>query len=98
MKDTKREMTIEELEKEYTKITEERQNIEKVLKQKKQDEEARRTAQLALDKEKRRKEIEEAYDNYITLVNTYVRDYGSYSTITSTSNDLGRLFSNFWEW
>ena len=98
MKDIKGEMTIEELEKEYVKITEKRQNIEKVLKQKKQDEEDRRVAQLVVDKEKRKKEVDEAYDNYCTLVNAYIRDYGSYSTVTSNSIDSKYLLNNPWAW
>lgn len=97
MKDTKREMTIEELEKEYAKITEERQNIEKALKQKKQEEEDRKVVQLALEKEKRKKEVDEAFDNYRTLINAYLRDYGSYSTTTSTS-DSSYLLNNPWAW
>lgn len=98
MKDTKREMTIEELEKEYAKITEERQNIEKTLKQKKQDEEEHRIAQLALEKEKRKKEVDEALNNYHTLVNAYIRDYGSYSTTTSVTTDSNYLLNNPWAW
>lgn len=97
MKDTKREMTIEELEKEYAKITEERLNIEKILKQKKQEEEDRKVAQLTLEKERRKKEVDEALDNYRTLANAYIRDYGSYSTIT-TSSDSTHLLDNLWPW
>ena len=98
MKDVKREMTIEELEKEYVKITEERQNIERALKQKKQDEEDRRVTQLALDKEKRKKELDEAYENYIALANAYARDYGSYSIVTSNTLSSNSLLHDPWAW
>lgn len=98
MENTKREMTIEELEKEYAKITEERQNLEKVLKQKKQDEEDRKIAQLAFEKEKRKKEVDEAFEKYYTLIKEYVRDYGSYSTTTSNTVDSKYLLNNPWAW
>lgn len=98
MKDVKREMTIEELETKYAKVTEERNQIEKMLNQKKQEEENRRIAQLAHEKEKRKKEVDEAFDNYRTLVNEYIRDYGSYSTITSGSTESKYLLGNPWLW
>jgi DNA repair exonuclease SbcCD ATPase subunit len=97
MKDTKREMTIEELEEKYAKITEECQNIEKILRQKKQEEKDRRIAQLALEKERRKKEVDEALDNYRTLAGAYIHDYGSYSTITTSSNS-NHLLDNLWPW
>ena len=98
MKDTKKEMTIEELEKECARITLEKERIEETLKKKKQDEEDRRVAQLALDKEQRKKEVDEAYNNYCTLVNAYVRDYGSYSMTTTNTVDSSSYFHNPWAW
>lgn len=91
MENAKREMTLEELEKEYAKATEEYYNLEKQLKQKQQEEKDRRTAQLAVDKEKRKKEVEEAYNHYSKLVKAYIKDYGSIS-ITDTLDDIGSIF------
>lgn len=98
MNDAKREMTIEELEKEYAKITEERQKIEKVLKQKKQEEEDRRIAQLALDKEKRQKEVEEAYDHYIKVATAYIKDYNVTSVTSKWDGTLEISDKNPFSW
>lgn len=97
MENKNKEMTIEELETLYNKMTEEQKSLKEELKKRKQEEEDRRVAQLALDKEKRKKEVDEAFDNYRTLINAYIRDYGSYVTITSTS-DSKYLLDNPWAW
>ena len=98
MKDTKKEMTIEELEKELAEVTSKKQLITEQLEKKKQDEEDRRVAQLALDKEKRKKEVDEAYENYITLADAYARDYGSCSTVTSNTYSLNSILNDPWAW
>ena len=98
MENTKREMTIEELEKEYAEITKEYQLIEEELKKKKQEEKDRKTAQLAADQEKRKKEVDEAFEKYYTLIKEYIRDYGSYSTMTSNTVDSKYLLGNPWAW
>lgn len=57
---------------------------------KKQEEEERKQAELALKKEARRKEVEDALDNYQKLVKAFIEDYGSIS-ITSDFNDWTSL-------
>ena len=91
MEDAKREMTIEELESRFAEISKERQLIEERLKQKKQEEEDRRTAQLALDKESRKKEVEEALEHYNKLIKAYIKDYG-FISISDTLNDITAIF------
>ena len=44
------------------------------------EEEERRKAQLALDKEARKQEVDEAVENVKELIEAYVEDYGSYSS------------------
>ena len=44
---------------------------------KKREEEKRKQAELALKKETRKKEVEEALDNYQKLAKAYMEDYGS---------------------
>ena len=58
---------------------------------KKREEEDRKKAELALQKETRKKEIEDAADNYKKLIKAYIEDYGSIS-ITSNSDGLFSLF------
>ena len=53
----KREMTLEELEAKYKKMTEEYKVIEDQIKKKKQEEEDKRKAELAANKDARYKEI-----------------------------------------
>ena len=88
MKDVKKEMTIEELEKEYTKITEERQLIAERLQKKRQEEEDRRIAQLALEKENRKKELDTALENAKELLQKWIEDYGPYSYSNGTTRSI----------
>lgn len=53
---------------------------------KKREEEERKQAELALKKETRKKEVEEALDNYLQLRKAYIKDYGSI-LIANTSDD-----------
>ena len=75
----KRELTIEELEAQYKALGEQ-------LSKKKKDEETKRKAQLALEKEVRKKEIEETEKRYCELIKAYRKDYGNYY-IERTCND-----------
>lgn len=87
MKDEKREMTIEELEEQYKKATEQADVLGNQLKKKKQDEADRKKAQLALEKDARYKEIEEVSKHLNELIADYTKDYGSFSFTRSYSND-----------
>lgn len=52
---------------------------------KKQEEESRKKAELALEKENRKRELDEAFENWNKLRKEFIKDYGYYSTSTSES-------------
>jgi hypothetical protein len=61
---------------------------------KKEAEEAKRKkAELALAKDKRKKEVDDAVNHAIELIKAYNEDYGRYS-ITDHINDLSFLFGS----
>ena len=78
---------IEKLKKQAEDAKKNYEIIQERLKKAIQDEEDRKKAQLALEKENRHKEVEEAHDTYYSLLKAYINDYGSYQTISSTEND-----------
>lgn len=92
---TKKEYTIEELECQY-KLAEEKANtIRKQIEQKKKEDEERREAQLAIEKDARKKEVDEALATYQTLLRAYMHDYGAY--FYTSNNDTFDMFSSkFW--
>ena len=59
---------------------------------KKREEENRRQAELALTKENRKKEIQDALDNYQKLLKSYLEDYGSISI--KNDSDLFSIFGH----
>ena len=86
MKDEKREMTIEELEKQVSEMKEQYEDLNKKLKQKKQDEADRKKAQLEAEKNTRYKEIEEVSKHLNQLISDYTKDYGRFSFCYTSSN------------
>ena len=92
MKDEKREMTIEELEAEYKKVSEQYDNLGAQIKKKKQEEEDRKKEQLAAEKDARHKEIEEVGKHLNELIKNYTKDYGSFSFSRRYSNDGDYIF------
>lgn len=92
MKDEKREMTIEELEAEYKKVSEQYDNLGAQIKKKKQEEEDRKKAQLAIEKDARYKEIEEVGKHLNELIKDYTRDYGSFSFSRRSFNNDNPIF------
>ena len=92
---TKKEYTIEELEAQYKLADEKRNALKRQIEQKKKEEEELREAKLALEKDARTKEVEEALKKYKTLVSAYIDDYGVYSWVSDDSSfDL--FGSKFW--
>lgn len=87
--------TIEELQKMHEDLLKETNTVGEMLKQKVQDEEDRRKAQFALEKETRKKEVDEALDNYNKLLKAYMEDYGAYSS-TTYSDDFVWYPNKFW--
>ena len=67
----KKELTIEELKAQYEALGEQ-------IAKRQKEEEDRKKAKLALEKEARAKEIEETAQHYCELVKAYQKDYGYY--------------------
>ena len=87
----KKDFTIEELKKMYEDATKECETIGEMLKQKEKDEEDKKKAQLTLEKENRKKELNEAREHYNTLLEAYIKDYG-----TCAYGDDGFFINSFW--
>ena len=96
MSEDKREMTIEELEAQYDEANRHRKILGEKIKMKKREEEERRVAQLALDKKKRKEEVDKACEQFLKLKRAYMRDYGSYTY--TTDDGYASLFDvlRFW--
>lgn len=81
MDNAKRELTLDELKKQLSKLGEEYSNLNEIIKKREVEEEDRKKAQLALEKETRKNEVDEALEKYIDLLHAYLEDYGSYSNV-----------------
>lgn len=86
MEEIKREKTLEELKKEYEDIENAYNSLKATIKKKEAEENERKRAQLTLEKENRKKTIEEKEKELITLVHKYIEDYGSYEFYRSFDN------------
>lgn len=86
----KKNFTAEDLRKQCEEAKKNYETLNEQLKQVEQEEEENRRAQLAIEKESRKKEVDEAFDKYNELLKAYIKDYGVYS-ITTSSDDL-----NWW--
>lgn len=93
---TKKEFTIEELEAQYKKTEDAQKVLKAQIEQKKKEEKEIREAQLALEKESRKKEVDEAIAKCKVLIKAYMHDYGIYSYTTDNDNDV--FSSKFWNW
>jgi uncharacterized membrane-anchored protein YhcB (DUF1043 family) len=62
---------------------------------KRKEEEEKKKAQLALEKENRKKEVDDAFQNYNELLKAYIKDYGSYKVIAS-ADDFDWFSNKFW--
>lgn len=92
----KKEYTIEELEAQY-KLAEEKTNaLKQQIEQRKQEEKELREAQLTLEKEIRKKEVDEAIEKCKELIKAYMHDYGIYSF--KSTDDEPIFNSKFWNW
>ena len=98
MKDEKREMTIEELENQVLEMKEKYEDLNKKLKQKKQDEADRKKAQLEAEKDVRYEEIKLASKHLNDLIQKYIDDYGSFSFSRSYSDDKNDYFPYCYHW
>ena len=75
-----KELTLEELEKQYKEAEENCKAARKAFEEKKKEEDDRKKAILELEKETRKIEIEAAENHLNELISSYIKDYGSYST------------------
>ena len=93
---SKKDFTVEELKKMHEDLLKETETIGEMLKQKEQEEEDRKKAELALEKEKRTQEVHDAFENYNKLLKDYIKDYGSYIRTTSPDEAYGFFPNEFW--
>ena len=82
----KKDLTIEELKQACDEARDNFKTLNDQLNKAIKEEEDRKKAELALEKETRRKEVDEARDKYFTLVKEYIKDYGSYTTVSRTQD------------
>lgn len=94
----KKDLTTEELKKLYEDALEKSNTLGEMLKQKEKEEKEAREAQLALEKEARKEEVDDAFNNYKKLLSAYIKDYGSF-TVTNHNDDFFKsLFDQSWPW
>ena len=93
---TKKEFTIEELESQYKLAEEKRNALKQQIEQKKKEEEELRAAKLTLEKDARKKEVDNAIAQCKKLVKAYMHDYGVYSFTSSGDDEI--FNSRFWNW
>lgn len=86
--DNKNDFTIEELKKMHEDLLKETNTIGEMLRQKVQDEEDHKKAQLALEKEERKKELDDAINHAHELLQKWFKDYGSYGYLSNANNSL----------
>lgn len=93
---TKKEFTLEELEEQYKLAEEKRNSLKQQIEQKKKEEEELKEAKLALEKEARKKEVDEAITKCKTLLKAYMHDYGIYSFTSCDNEEIFNL--RLWNW
>lgn len=89
-------MNIEELKKQCLEAEKNYKTIHEQLIKAEKEEEDKKKAELALEKEARKKEIEEAEKHYHSLIVAYIKDYGSYSATRSYDHDDDFLGFRHW--
>lgn len=76
---SKKDLTIEELARQCEEAKKNFEALDAQFKKAQREEEERKKAQLALEQEARKKEVDDAIENVKDLVAAYVEDYGSYT-------------------
>ena len=87
------EKTLEQLQEELKQAQKAFELAKKLAEQKEKEEAERKAAELALAKDKRKQEVDDAINRAIELLKAYNEDYGSYS-ISDHINDLSFLFGS----
>ena len=80
MREVKNEKSLEELKQELEAAQKMYETLRQSVKEKEVEENERKRAKLALEKENRTKIIEEKERELVSLVNEYIRDYGEYKS------------------
>ena len=93
MKDEKANINVEELTKQYEDAKKNFEKTKEKLEQAMKEEEAKKNAMFALQKESRKREVDDAFEHYLKLRNEYIEDYGSYKT---GNIDNSIFISPFW--
>lgn len=93
----KKDLTIEELKQACEEAKQKFETLSEQLQKAQQEEEEKREAQLALEKEARKTEVDEAFNNYVKLLKTYIKDYGPYKIVTSPDDSdwFPNVFKSF---
>jgi RNA processing factor Prp31 len=89
----KNELKVKEIQKQYEDAKKAYEELGVQLRLAKQKEEEERKAQLALEKENRRKELDDAIKNTHHLLQEWLKDYGSYGY---SNNADKTLFDMLW--
>ena len=91
---TKKEYTIEELQKQCEEAKKNFENLNNLIEEKKKEERELREAKLAAEKEARKKEVDDALRAYKTLLRKYMNDYEVYSYYTSSDENVFDIFNS----
>ena len=89
----KEEKTLEQLTAEFKQLEKEFNLRKEELARKEAEEAERKKAELVVEKDKRKKEVDDAVSKAIELIKAYNDDYGKYS-ITDHFNELSFLFGS----
>ena len=92
---TKKTYTLEELEKKYEDARTNFEFFKAEFEQKKREEEELKRLRLVEEKSARKKEVDDAFENYKTLLEAYINDYGIYS-YAADENIFDLFSSKFW--
>lgn len=95
---TKKEINIEELEKACEEAKVNFETLSEQLKKAHQEEEDRRKAELALVKEARKKEVEDAANNYQKLLKAFLKDYGAIALTNNPDNWISIMEDKLFRW
>lgn len=96
MREVKNEKSLEELKQELEAAQKMYETLRQSVKEKEVEENERKRAKLALEKENRTKIIEEKEKELVSLVNEYIRDYGEYKGYRYVNKDAFR--THLFDW
>ena len=90
-----KKLTIEELTKQCEEAKKTFDLLNEQLQKQKKEEEDRKQAELAVQKDARHKEVEDAFNNYQKLLRAFIRDYGWISINHKADDWFGFLNDKF---